>query len=120
MDLLKAPSTKIQAPEKLQGPNSKTSLGRGGVGACSLVLLRSLDLGAWSFLVRPHPIRFVWRALLRWYAAVIFFVPADGVEKEAAIVGAPIFEGLSADEIVRKFVNELRQEQVEFFGIFAM
>jgi hypothetical protein len=44
----KAPRTNIQAPEKFQGPNSKTA--HESVGVWNLVLPWSLDVGAWSFI----------------------------------------------------------------------
>jgi hypothetical protein len=44
----KAPSTNIQAPEKFQGPSSKTA--NKSLGAWNLKLLWSLELGIWKFI----------------------------------------------------------------------
>jgi hypothetical protein len=41
----KAPSSKLQAPEKYQDPKTKVA----GFGAWCLELFWSLELGAWSF-----------------------------------------------------------------------
>ena len=50
-------------------------------------------------------------------AAVVRFVPTDGIEDEAAVVGAAVFEGLAVDDVVREFGDELRHEGFEGFGI---
>jgi hypothetical protein len=48
---MKAPSSSIQAPEKLQSPSTKTTVRREfEVGG--LVFLWMLALGAWSFSLR--------------------------------------------------------------------
>jgi hypothetical protein len=44
----KIPSSNIQAPEKLQAPSTKAAVRRAFEVWC-LVLLWSLELGAWSF-----------------------------------------------------------------------
>src|SRR6266568_2374028 len=46
----KAPSTKIQAPEKLQAPSSKTSRARHDFDVWCLMFLWSLVLEIWSFI----------------------------------------------------------------------
>jgi hypothetical protein len=47
----KAPSSKLQAPEKLQTPSFKMGLSQfeGLFGAWSLMFLWTLELGPWSF-----------------------------------------------------------------------
>ena len=62
-----------------------------------------------------QPIR-LWRNL----AAVVRFIPADGVEQKFPILRAAIMQRLAADDVVRKFFHELRNECVELFGIFAV
>src|SRR6266487_2862617 len=52
-----------------------------------------------------------------WDAMVIGFVPAHGVEKEAAIVGGLIAQGLAVDQIVREVAEIARREGGECFGI---
>jgi hypothetical protein len=48
---MKAPSTNIQAPEKLQIPNPKDiEKASVGIGAWCLMFVWSLDVGAWNFL----------------------------------------------------------------------
>jgi hypothetical protein len=44
---MKAPSTKLQHPENFQAPNINKAASQ--FGAWSLVLLWSLEVGAWSF-----------------------------------------------------------------------
>jgi hypothetical protein len=45
---MKAPSSKLQHPEKLQTANTNQH-GHGNFGAWCLKFLWSLDVGAWSF-----------------------------------------------------------------------
>src|SRR5713226_6209909 len=47
---MKAPTTKIQDPEKLQEPKFNPRSGGRWAGAWRLVFLWILDLGSWSFL----------------------------------------------------------------------
>lgn len=48
------------------------------------------------------------------HAAVVFLVPADRVEHEPAVVGAPVFVWLAGNHVVRQFRDERRHERVEF------
>ena len=53
-------------------------------------------------------------------STIILFIPADGVEQKPAIVCAAVMQGLAAKYVVWNFFDELRREDVERFGIFAL
>src|SRR3569833_4492543 len=52
-------------------------------------------------------------------AAIILFVPSDGIQKEF-IFGPEIAVGLTADDIVGESGNKFGRERVELIGIFAV
>src|SRR5262245_56954842 len=54
------------------------------------------------------------------HAAVVFFIPANGVEQELPIFGPAIFERLSSDDIMRKLLYKGRGEQFELARELAM
>ena len=49
----------------------------------------------------------------RYHAAIVRFIPADGVERKPAICRAPIFQRSAADDIMRHLGDELRRKRVE-------
>ena len=69
----------------------------------------------------PHPIAlsFVKLSFTR-NAAVVFFVPADGIENKPAIVGAAVFEGFAGDHVVGQAGGKARDERLEVFGELAV
>ena len=54
------------------------------------------------------------------HAAIVRFVPADGIEHKLAISGPAIMQRLAVDDVVRQLFHELWRERVEGFGIFSV
>ena len=75
-------------------------------------------------LVFPDPVAFriinlavsvCWLA-----AAIVNFIPANGVEEEFSVCRAVIMQWLTTNDVVRQFLDELGYECVERLGILAM
>src|SRR6266446_10823158 len=74
----------------------------------------------WPFLlgrILPDPVAmfFVVQGFAS-HAAVVFFVPADRVERELSIFGTAIFVRLAGEEIVGQSGDELRDEGFQVLG----
>lgn len=53
-------------------------------------------------------------------AAIVGFIPANGIKQEFSVIGAAIEEGLAADDVMGNGFDELRHERVERVGILAV
>jgi len=69
--------------------------------------------GALSLLNRviPDPVAFplIIQGVGAGHAAVVFFIPADGVEDELAVAGAAVFVGLAGNDVVGQAGDILRR-----------
>ena len=72
----------------------------------------------------PYPVAafavFVSISVEHGNAAVIGFVPADGIEEEGLVVFPDIFHGCAGDDIVWNFFEILRNEVGKGGGIFSV